>query len=64
MCQIFASSLGKTTYAWYDKLQVVSFDSSKWLANKFIERVIANSKRAKGLDTLMALKKTEDYIIK
>uniref|UniRef100_A0A2N9FX58 Uncharacterized protein n=1 Tax=Fagus sylvatica TaxID=28930 RepID=A0A2N9FX58_FAGSY len=53
MCRIFPSSLGEVALRWFNQLERGSIGSWSQMAEVFVGRFITNSRRSRGLDTLM-----------
>jgi hypothetical protein len=56
MCRIFPSSLGEVALRWFNQLERGSIGSWSQMAEVFVGRFITNSRRSKGLDTLMVIR--------
>jgi hypothetical protein len=56
MCRIFPSSLGEVALRWFNQLERGSIGSWSQMAEVFVGRFITNSRRSRGLDTLMVIK--------
>ena len=64
MCRIFPSSLGEVALWWFDRLEHGSIRSWKELSEAFTTRFITNSRKLKGVDSLMALTMKPDESLK
>uniref|UniRef100_A0A2N9HPS3 RNase H type-1 domain-containing protein n=1 Tax=Fagus sylvatica TaxID=28930 RepID=A0A2N9HPS3_FAGSY len=56
MCRIFPSSLGEVALRWFNQLERGSIGSWSQMAEIFVGRFITNSRRSRGLDTLMVIR--------
>uniref|UniRef100_A0A2N9ERL9 Uncharacterized protein n=1 Tax=Fagus sylvatica TaxID=28930 RepID=A0A2N9ERL9_FAGSY len=56
MCRIFPSSLGEVALRWFNQLERGSIGSWSQMAEVFVGRFITNSRRSRGLDTLMVIR--------
>ena len=56
MCRIFPSSLGEVALRWFNQLKRGSIGSWSQMAEVFVGRFITNSRRSRGLDTLMVIR--------
>jgi hypothetical protein len=56
MCRIFPSSLGEVALRWFNQLERSSIGSWSQMAEAFVGRFITNSRRSRGLDTLMVIR--------
>uniref|UniRef100_A0A2N9JBM8 Uncharacterized protein n=1 Tax=Fagus sylvatica TaxID=28930 RepID=A0A2N9JBM8_FAGSY len=56
MCGIFPSSLGEVELRWFSQLERGSIGSWSQMAEVFVGRFITNSRRSRGLDTLMVIR--------
>ena len=56
MYRIFPSSLGEVALRWFNQLERGSIGSWSQMAEVFVGRFITNSRRSRGLDTLMVIR--------
>jgi hypothetical protein len=56
MCRIFPSSLGEVALRWFNQLEKGSIGSWSQMVEVFVGRFITNSRRSRGLDTLMVIR--------
>uniref|UniRef100_A0A2N9GHT1 Integrase catalytic domain-containing protein n=1 Tax=Fagus sylvatica TaxID=28930 RepID=A0A2N9GHT1_FAGSY len=56
MCRMFPSSLGEVALRWFNQIKRGTIGSWNQMAEVFVGRFITNSRRSKGLDTLMVIK--------
>jgi hypothetical protein len=64
MCRIFPSSLGEVALRWFNQLERGSIGSWSQMAEVFVGRFITNSRRSRGLDTLMVIRLGTNELLK
>ena len=64
MCRIFPSSLGEVALRWFNQLERGTIGSWSQMAEVFVGRFITNSRRSKGLDTLMVIRLGSNKLLK
>jgi hypothetical protein len=64
MCRLFPFSLGKVALQWFNQLGRRTVRSWRQMAEAFVARFITNSRRPKGMDSLMTMKLGDNESIK
>jgi hypothetical protein len=64
MCRLFPSSLGEVALWWFNQLGRRTIKSWRQMAEAFVARFITNSRRSKGVDSLLIMKLGDNESIK
>ena len=64
MCRLFPSSLGEVALRWFNQIDRGTIGSWDQMTEAFVGRFITNSRRPKGMDTLMTMKLGDNESIK
>lgn len=64
MCRLFPSNLGEVMLRWFNQLKQGTIRSWSQMAEAFVARFITNSRRPKGMDSLITMKLGKSESIK